>query len=158
MWAPVGTQLEIPASGKNEKKVVYGGVDCATGRIVCTIADSKSDLNFPAFLVALVAACTGRRIRLVCDNGRFHKTKAVQAWLHEHRHQITVFWLPPCCPSLNLIERVWGHLKRTILANVLFHTMDDLVMAFRRGISRFNGHRDRMGFMFDDDDVQSKAA
>jgi transposase len=158
MWAPVGTQPEIPAPGKNEKEVVYGGVDYATGRIICTIADSKSGLNFLAFLVALIAAYAGHRIRLVCDNGRFHKTKAVQAWLHDHRHQITVFWLPPYCPSLNLIERLWGHLKRTILANVLFRNMDDLVTAFRQGVARFNGHRDKMGFMFDHDDVQGKAA
>jgi len=34
------------------------------------------------------------------------------------------------CPSLNLIERLWGHLKRTVLANVLFATLDDLVQAF----------------------------
>ena len=38
-------------------------------------------------------------------------------------------------------------------ANVLFETMDDLVAAFRRGVLRVNGHRDRMGFMFDHDDV-----
>jgi transposase len=158
MWAPVGTQPQVPAPGQNEKKVVYGGVDYATGRIVCTIADSKSGLNFLAFLVALVAAYAGRQIRLVCDNGRFHKTKAVRAWLYGHRDQIRVFWLPPYCPSLNLIERLWGHLKRTILANVLFRTLEDLATAFRRGIDRFNGHRDRMGFMFDHDDIQNQAA
>lgn len=157
MWAPVGTQPEVPAPGQNEKKVVYGGVDYASGRIVCTIADSKSGVNFLAFLVALVAAYAGRRIRLVCDNGRFHHTRAVREWLQAHRHQITLFWLPPYCPSLNLIERLWGHLKRTVLANVLFKTIDDLVAAFRLGIARFNGHRDKMGFVFDHDDI-TKAA
>ncbi|HZL36241.1 MAG TPA: transposase, partial [Tepidisphaeraceae bacterium] len=45
-----------------------------------------------------------------------------------------VYWLPPYCPSLNLIERLWGHLKRTVLANVLFETLDDLVAAFRLGV------------------------
>ena len=69
----------------------------------------------------------GRKIRLVCGNGRFHTTKAVQQWLEEHKDQIEVYWLPPYCPSLNLIERLWGHLKRTVLANVLFVTIDDLV-------------------------------
>ncbi len=158
MWAPVGTQPEIPAPGKNEKKVVYGGVDYTTGRITCTMADSKSGMHFLAFLVALVAAYAGRKIRLVCDNGRFHHTRAVRAWLDTHRDQITLFWLPPYCPSLNLIERLWGHLKRTVLANVLFKTLDDLVAAFRLGVGRVNGHRNKMGFMFDHDDVQKKAA
>lgn len=158
MWAPVGEQPEVPAPGKNEKKVVYGGVNYATGKITCTIADTKSGENFLTFLVALVAAYAGRKIRMVCDNGRFHHTKAVREWLHAHRHQIRVFWLPPYCPSLNLIERLWGHLKRTILANVLFRTLDDLVAAFRTGVARINGHRDKMGFMFNHDHGQRRVA
>ena len=158
MWAPIGKQPQVPAPGKNEKKVVYGGVNYATGQITYTIADSKSGTHFLAFLIALLAAYAGRRIRLVCDNGRFHHTKVVHAWLKAHADRITVFWLPPYCPSLNLIERLWGHLKRTVLANVLFKSMDDLVAAFRRGVGRVNGHRNQMGFMFDHDDIQKKAA
>lgn len=158
MWSLVGTQPQVPAPGKNEKKVAYGGIDYATGRIVYTVANTKSGQNFLAFLVALVGAYAGRKIRLVCDNGRFHHTKAVHNWLSDHRDLIEVFWLPPYCPNLNLIERLWGHLKRTVLANVLFTTMDDLVAAFRRGVACLNGHRNKMAFIFAHDDVQQKAA
>ena len=158
MWAPVGTQPEVPAPGKNDKKVVYGGVDFASGRITYTVADKKSGTLFLVFLVALVKAYTGRKIRLVCDNGRFHHTKMVQAWLKANRHRHEVFWLPPYCPNLNLIERLWGHLKRTVLANVLFATVDDLVVAFRHGVARINGHKERMGFMYDHDELHAKAA
>lgn len=158
MWSPVGTQPEVPAPGKNEKQVVYGGVDYATGKITFTIAASKSGTHFLAFLVALVAAYAGRKVRLVCDNGRFHCTKAVQQWLAAPRDQVEIYWLPPYCPSLNLIERLWGHLKRTVIANVLFETIDDLVAAFRRGVGQINGHRGKMGFMFDHDDVVGRKA
>jgi transposase len=158
MWSRVGTQPEIPAPGKNEKQVVYGGVDYATGQITYTVADRKSGLYFLVFLVTLVKAYAGRKIRLVCDNGRFHHTQAVEKWLAGHRDVLEVFWLPPYCPSLNLIERLWGHLKRTVLANVLFRTLDDLVVAFRRGVGRINGHRNQMGFMFDHDEVSKKVA
>jgi transposase len=158
IWWLVGQQPEVPSPGKNEKQVVYGGVDYRTGKITYTIAATKSGLNFLAFLVALVAAYAGQKIRLVCDNGRFHKTKAVFRWLETHRDQIEIYWLPPYCPSLNLIERLWGHLKRTVLANVLFATMDDLVAAFRRGVARVNGHRNKMNFIFDHDDIKKKVA
>jgi transposase len=67
-----------------------------------------------------------------------------------------VFWLPRYSPSLNLIERLWGHLKRRVRANVLFASLDELVAASRTGVGRINGHRDRMGFMFDHDDVYRK--
>jgi len=119
MWARKGRQPEVPAPGKNEKRVVYGGVDYATGKVTYTVAATKSGTHFLAFLVVLVAAYAGRKIRLVCDNGRFHTTKAVEAWLEANRERIEVYWLPPYCPSLNLIERLWGHLKRTALAKDL---------------------------------------
>jgi hypothetical protein len=55
-----------------------------------------------------------------------------------------------------LIEWLWGHLKRTILANALFATIEDLIAAFRRGIARINGRRDQMAFMFDHDKTHTK--
>lgn len=158
MWAPVGQQPEVPAPGQNQKKVVYGGVDYRTGKLTYTLADSKCGAEFLAFLVVLVAAYAGRKIRLVCDNGRFHTTKAVAAWLAAHREQIEVYWLPPYCPSLNLIERLWGHLKRTVLANVLYSTLDELVRAFRKGVRRLTASRERMSFVFDHDEIQAAIA
>ena len=159
MWAALGTQPQIPAPGKNEKQVVYGGVDYATGQITHTIAATKSGTDFLAFLVFLVACYAGQQIRLVCDHGRFHHTKAVYAWRAAHRDPIEIYWLPPYCSSRNLIERLGGHLKRTVLANVRFRTLDDLTLAFVRGVGRVNGHREKMGFIFDHDDIlEQKAA
>lgn len=153
MWARVGRQPQVPAPGKNEKQVVYGGVNYKTGKLTYTLAATKCGASFLLFLMALVKAYAGRKIIMVCDNGRFHTTKAVHAWLAAHREQIEIYWLPPYCPSLNLIERLWGHIKRTILANVLYATLDDLVAAFRTGVRRLTGQRERMGFMFNHDDL-----
>src|SRR5437660_1830146 len=141
MWAPVGQQPEIPAPGKNEKRVVYGGVDYRTGKLTYTIAERKCGTSFLAFLAVLLVAYAGYKIRLVCDNGRFHTTKAGQRFLAAHHEQIEVYWLPPYCPSLNLIERLWGHLKRTVLANVLYSHLAELVAAFRTGVRRVTGNR-----------------
>ncbi len=159
MWARIGCQPRVPCPGQNQKKTVYGAVDYATGKITTIVKDTKSGLNFIAFLATLVRSYGGRKIRLVCDNARYHHTGAVQDWLDGHRHWIEVYWLPPYCPDLNLIERLWGHLKRTALANVLFAGIHDLVRAFVHGVRAVNGHRDKMGFMFDhDDDVRTMAA
>lgn len=153
MWAPVGCQPKVPTPGKNEKQVVYGGVNYKTGKLTYTLAATKCGAAFLLFLMALVKVYGGRKIILVCDNGRFHTTQAVRAWLEAHRDQITVYWLPPYCPSLNLIERLWGHLKRTVLANVLYENLEDLVAAFRQGVRRLTGNRERMSFMFNHDDL-----
>jgi hypothetical protein len=153
MWAPVGEQPEVPAPGKNEKQVVYGGVNYKTGKFTYTLAATKCGAAFLVFLMALVKQYAGWKIVLVCDNGRFHRTAAVREWLAAHRDQITVYWLPAYSPSLNLIERLWGHVKRTVLANVLYNSLDDLVTAFRQGVRQLTGNRQRMGFMFNHDDL-----
>lgn len=158
MWARIGRQPRVPSPGQNEKKVVYGAVDYASGKIVTLITDTKSGLHFIAFLTLLLRTYAGRRIRLVCDNARYHHTRAVHDWLDGHRRWIEVYWLPAYCPDLNLIERLWGHLKRTVLANVLFHGIHDLVNAFQTGVRCVNARRDKMGFMFDHDDVAGKKA
>jgi len=158
MWARSGTQPEVPAPGKNQKRVVYGGINYATGRLTYTVTATKSGWNFLAFLMVLLKAYPGRKIRLVCDNARFHHTQAVHAFLAKHVDRLSVFWLPPYCPDLNLIERVWGHLKRTALANVLYRSIDDLVAAFKRAAGNISGNRERMSFVFKHDDVTDKAA
>ena len=153
MWALVGQQPEVPAPGKNEKQVVYGGVNYATGKFTYTLASTKCGAAFLVFLTLLVKQYVGKKIILVCDNGRFHRSAAVLEWLAAHRDQITVYWLPAYSPSLNLIERLWGHMKRTILANVLYGSLEDLVIAFRHGVRHLTGSRQQMGFMFNHDEL-----
>jgi transposase len=94
-----------------------------------------------------VAASAGRKIRLVCANDRFPTPQAVTAWLEAPPAPIAVEGRPPSCPSLNRSERRWGHLKRPVLANVLFPTLEELMPAVRKGVGPINGHRQRMGFM-----------
>jgi DDE superfamily endonuclease len=83
-------------------------------------------------------------------------TRAIEEWLNANSDRITALRQPPSSPSLNLIERLWGHRKRTVRANVKFETLDDLTIAFRKGVGRVNGRRDRMGCMFDRDDILGK--
>jgi transposase len=148
VWAPVGQQPEIPTPGKNQKKVVYGGVNYRTGKLVHTLADSKCGAQFILFLVMLLSHYQGKHFYVVCDNGRFHTTKAVQAYLAKHSDKITILWLPPYCPSLNLIERLWGHVKRTFLANVLYQSIEDLIKALRQGFRYLNRKQSRVAFLY----------
>jgi transposase len=102
-------------------------------------------VNSLAFPVALVAAYAGKKVGLVCDNGRSHQTEAARARPEDNLDQVEGFWLPPYGPSPNRSERLGGHRKRTALANVLYATPDDLVAALRRGRERINGHKDSDG-------------
>ena len=66
---------------------MYRGVDYATGEIAHTFEESKSGTNFLIFRIALATADGGRKIRLACDNGRFHHTRAVGIL-----HSLAIAW------------------------------------------------------------------
>jgi transposase len=51
----------------------------------------------------------GKPIFLVLDNARYQKCKAVQALVTELK--VTLVYIPPYSPNLNLIERLWKHTK-----------------------------------------------
>ncbi len=115
-----------------------GGVDYKADRLTYTMAGTKSGAEFLAFLVVMVARYVCRKIPLVCDNGRFHAAKTLRQSLAGHCNQIGDFRLPPYS-SLNFIQRLWRHIKRTMLAKMLFASLDNLLAAFLRGVRYVKG-------------------
>jgi hypothetical protein len=63
---------------------------------------------------------THRRIVVVMDQGSPHHAKSLTRYLEDVKEHLEVFWLPHYSPELNLIERLWKHLKASRMANVLF--------------------------------------
>jgi transposase len=52
-----------------------------------------------------------RKIFLIVDNLRVHKSKAVLAWVAAHKEQIELFFLPPYSPELNPDEYLNNTIK-----------------------------------------------
>jgi transposase len=139
VWAVVGSpQPKVATPGKNQKRVLYGGLDLRQGTLTTHWAPTKSGANFIAFLRVLLDAYPDHQIVLITDNGSFHHTKATAEFLAEHRQQIEVKWLPPYCPDLNDIERTWRSLKRSHASNFLFNSLDALVANVQKGIAELD--------------------
>jgi transposase len=75
---------------------------------------------FLKFLKRLIQQST-RKVFLIVDRHRAHRSKQVQQWLTEHENVIRVFYLPSYCPELNpdefLNQDVKAHLGRKRLKN-----------------------------------------
>src|ERR1019366_8958008 len=46
-------------------------------------------------------------IHVFLDNARYHHAKLVREWLAQPGRRITLHFIPPYCPHLNPIERLW---------------------------------------------------
>lgn len=78
---------------------------------------------------------------LVCDGPAFHKTKKMFAYLPTVARHLEIFWLPAYSPDLNLIERLWGHMKRRCIANVLYSSEFELYQAVDTVLRSINKRR-----------------
>jgi transposase len=128
MWMPKGVQVRVPSPGKNQKIPVFGAVRYGTGLFTYHVQEKKNSWGFLALLTKLHerARRRGVRILLVADNASIHEAGCIERFLSrpEVRKQLAIHWLPTYCPDLNLIERLWGHVKRTGFANQLFPNRD----------------------------------
>ena len=59
-------------------------------------------------------------VPVICDNARYYKNKALNAWLADKR--LVQVFLPPYSPNLNLIERLWKFLRQKIINTAFYRT------------------------------------
>jgi transposase len=85
---------------------------------------------------------TGRRVVLVLDRGKPNHANALRRDLEAARPNIEVVWLPNFCWNLNLIERLWKHLKESRMANVLFRSVSQFVRHIEAALEDFASHPD----------------
>ena len=95
------------------------------------ITTKKRSAEFLDFLRWLLDDIYADRhhVYLFLDNCSIHHTKAVQKFIEDHRDRLTVIWNATYAPNLNLIERFWGHLKRSAIHNYYFETVENLEKA-----------------------------
>ena len=143
-WMLRGKQKRVPSPGKNRKQTVFGAFCYGAGLFYHHIQPRKTAWGVRALLQQLVrrARRTGRRIVLVMDQGNPHHSKALHRQLEDVKRHIEVFWLPYYSPELNLIERLWKHLKCSRMANVLFSSFKQFTEHLSEALDDFASHPD----------------
>ena len=130
----------MPAAGTNRRLCVYGALNYRTGQSHYMVHPKKNSQQFREFLRSLVESYSERRLILVIDNASYHRTRAVSALLTDHSDHVFVLWLPKYSPELNLIEGLWGYLKKSALNNYFFGTIESLEEAIHDAFSELQQH------------------
>ena len=135
-----GQRMEVPAAGTNEKRCVYGATNYRTGQVHYLVNPRKNGEQFNLFLRQLVEAYKGRRVILVLDNASYHRTLSTLELLSEYADRVFIVWLPTYSPELNLIEGLWGYLKRSGLNNYFFGDVATMETAIDEVFADLNQH------------------
>lgn len=77
------------------------------------------------------------KITMILDNARIRHAQLIQPFLSENR-RLTLVFLPPYSPNLNLIEGLWKWLKTDVIANVFYSSVAEIcknIQAFLAGVN-----------------------
>lgn len=127
-WGKVGVPVEVPITGSNARRVVFGTLNPFTGTRRCMIARRNGGPEFREFLTHLRSRYKRWDILLLLDGGSSHTAKATGALAAELR--IRLAWLPTACPELNPVEALWRDGKQQVSANRTYDSVDTLAQRF----------------------------
>lgn len=131
-WMARGAQQAIPTPGQNEKRYIAGALHAHTGRVVCVEWERKDSLLFIRLLNALRRTYrAAKRIVLIVDNYRIHKSLITARWLMNNP-KFELLFQPAYYPWVNRIERLWKQLHETVTRNHRFTTLKQLMKAVWR--------------------------
>jgi hypothetical protein len=145
-----GVQKELPLNNTAKQHTYMIGVyDGLCDQVVVQRAQRLDRNTIVDFLMDLFSKVyPEQNLVLILDNARFHWAKDVLACMALFEDRVRVIWLPKYSPELNLIERFWQHLKKTVCANRLHASIDDLYQDVTHFIQQQNDPNspDRISF------------
>ncbi len=105
--------------GNGKARLNILGAFCPEDHEYLDIRLTRDNINGEQFInllrLLLSSHPEAKRFILYLDNAAYYKKALVKAWLKRHR-QFKLVFLPAYSPNLNLIERLWGFLRREALS------------------------------------------
>ena len=135
-WAPRHQKLAIEQTSGRQRINIHGAVDLETGQtrmIEALTIDAASTIRLLESIEAMYPMLT--LIHVFLDNARYHHAKLVRAWLERPGCRIRLHFIPPYCPHLNPIERLWGVMHKHVTHNKCYATcaqFTDATLGFLR--------------------------
>lgn len=112
---------------------LYSSIDVKDGSDFSLIMPSVNTEGMNVFLAKLSQEYPSEKIALIMDGASWHKSTDLEV-----PGNIKIFFLPPYSPELNPVERLWLYIKKNILSNKIYKTIDDLESALCEFINRLS--------------------
>jgi len=142
-WMLPGQQKGVLTPGQNVKRYLAGALEVCRGRVQWVTAAHKRSGLFIDLLRQLDRAYpTARRIHVIVDNYSIHASRQTQLALAS-LPRLRLHFLPPYCPDLNPIERVWLDLHAEVTRNHRCATIDELMREVHDYLTYRNRTRSR---------------
>lgn len=131
-WSMKGEQAQVPISGKNARRVLFGAINMRTGHCIVAQYPNMGQVGFQAFLHLLQRRYRATQIWMLLDGAGCHKTlKSLQV---AEELKITLIGLPKQCPELNAMDHLWRAVKADVSSNFQYPSIDHHTIAAEKYI------------------------
>ena len=109
----------IKSGAGRQRYNVLGALDSHSKEVITVRSTENVNAETVCDLIdSIRLAHPDEAVSLVMDNARYQRCKLVVEYAE--KHQVELLFLPAYSPNLNLIERLWKHLKKRVLKNKRF--------------------------------------
>jgi len=115
---------------------VMGAIDAETHELTHVVTEgSVNKLFFSSFLDCLAERYPNKKIHLVLDNAKYQNNEEIKK--KAEMLGISLIFLPPYCPNLNLIERLWKFMKKKLAQMNLFEKNSQINLLLLNFLRKF---------------------
>ena len=126
IWMKRGQNRHVLGNTGRQRLNIHGALNLETGQfnfMENAVIDAKSTIQL--FQKLLLTYENKTKIHIYLDNARYHYAREVQEWLKMYGKRIVLHFLPPYCPHLNPIERLWHVLHNNVTRNRYYKTFNE---------------------------------
>jgi len=140
-WFPRGEQRLIKTYGKHESVKLTGILNYETGKVHIEESSEFNAQVFLDFLKKVLVLYPNGKIVMVLDNSKVHHAILLKDFLNANS-RLSLMFLPPYSPKMNIIEGLWGWLKDTCINNVFFDKFYKVKITIRKFVDFVNANPD----------------
>ena len=131
---------KIKANTGRRRINIIGCVNAITMKVNTLITEKNCDkCTVTEFMGKLRRQYRGnKKIYMILDNARYNRSEAVRA--KAKACNIELIYLPPYCPNLNLIERLWKFFKKKVVKNKYYEKFDSFEQAIIQFFENIQKH------------------
>jgi len=138
-WIKRGTDKTMESNTGRSRVNINGAVDVARMKVVVEFGEAVNAQSTIALLRRVEARHPkAKTIYVYCDNACYYRSRMVQAYLAGSK--IKLIFLPPYCPNLNLIERLWKYFRKQVLYNRYYEHFAEFKAACLRFFEGIDEH------------------
>lgn len=113
---------------------LYSAISPKTGKDFSLVLPLVNTDCMNVFLEEFSKELGEQKVLIIMDGAGWHKSKDLKI-----PPNIRIELLPPYCPELNPVERLWKYIKDNTIKNKVFETLEDLeieICSFVKNLSR----------------------